>query len=423
MLSAEPAPVAVEAPRGEATGREFVALVTALMAVTAMGIDVMLPAFPDIRREFGMAPDSTQVTWIITAYFLGMAVGPWVFGPASDRYGRRPLLVVGLVAYAAAGIAAAAAPSWGVVVAARFACGVAAGGPRTLAIAMVRDRFEGDAMARLMSMIMAIFLLVPILAPGVGAGLLAVFPWRSVFVFPAVFAGVLIVWSRRLPETLPVERRRPFTWGSVARAGREVVTHRTTMAMTVAMTFLFSLMTAYLASSEIILEDVYGYGPWFPLFFGVVAGVLAVSSLNNARLVQRLGVVRLVRRLSLIGTVAAALLVAIAVATDGRPNFWLFAVVVSLVLPMAQGTVPNANTIAMTPLPHVAGTASAVISTVTIAGGAVLGSVASGAFDGTVRPYALFTLAYLGIATALVWWGTRARTALVAADPGVVSPG
>jgi DHA1 family bicyclomycin/chloramphenicol resistance-like MFS transporter len=415
VLSAEPAPVAVEASTGEASGREFVALVTFLMAMTAVGIDVMLPAFPEIRQEFGMAADSTAVTWLLTAYFLGMAVGPWVFGPASDRYGRRPLLVVRLGAYAAAAAAAAFAPTWGLVVASRFVWGLAAGGPRTLAVAMVRDRYEGDAMARLMSMIMAIFLLVPIVAPGVGAGLIAVLPWRSVFVAPAVVAIGLIVWSRRLPETLPVERRRPFTWGSVGRAGREVVTHRTTMAMTLAMTFLFALMTTYLSASEIILEDVYGYGAWFPLFFGVVAGFLAISSLNNARLVQRLGVVTLVRRLSLIGMVAAGVLVVIALATGGRPNFWLFAVVIAVMLPMAQGLSPNANTIAMSPLPHVAGTASAVIATVTIAGGALFGSLANDAFDGTVRPYATFTFAYLTIATALVWWGTRERPAVTAA--------
>ncbi len=391
---------------GTATGKEFIALVTALMAMTAVGIDIMLPAFPEIRSEFGMSADSTQVTWMITAYFLGMAVGPWVFGPASDRFGRRPMLVAGLALYAVAATAAAVAPSWGFIVGARFVWGIAAAGPRTLSVAMVRDRFAGDQMARLMSMIMAIFLLVPIVAPSLGAGLLAVLPWRSVFVFPGVIALVLIVWTRRLPETLPVDARRPFTWSSVGQATREVVTHRTTMALTLAMTFLFSLMASYLAASEIILEDVYGYGAWFPLYFGVMAGFLAISSLNNARLVQGVGVVRLVRRLSMAGVVAGGLLVIVAVVGDGRPNFWVFSIVLAVVLPMAQGLSPNCNTIAMTPLPHVAGTASAVIATVTIAGGAIFGNLASGAFDGTVRPFALYAFAYMSIAAALVWWGT-----------------
>ena len=127
--------------KGEASGGEFIALVTLLMAMTAMGIDIMLPAFPEIREEFGMAADSTQVTWILTAFFLGMAVGPWVFGPASDRFGRKPMMIAGLVMYMAAAAAATFAPTWELLVVSRFVWGVAAGGPRTLSVAMVRDRF------------------------------------------------------------------------------------------------------------------------------------------------------------------------------------------------------------------------------------------------------------------------------------------
>ena len=209
--------------KGVATGREFILLVTALMATTAVGIDLMLPAFPEIRQQFGMAPDSTQVTWIVTAYFLGLAAGPWLYGPASDRFGRRIPLFAGLALYAVSAATAALAPSWQLIVIARFVWGVGAAGPRSLSVAMIRDRYDGDAMARLMSMIMAVFLLVPIVAPGVGAGLIAVLPWRAVFWFPAVVAGLLALWARRLPETLPVDRRRPFTWRAVGQAGLEAL--------------------------------------------------------------------------------------------------------------------------------------------------------------------------------------------------------
>ena len=166
-----------------ATGREFILLVTALMATTALGIDLMLPAFPDIREQFGMAADSAQVSWIVTAYFLGMAAGPWLYGPASDRFGRRIPLYAGLTLYALSAVTAALAPTWQLIVIARFMWGLGAAGPRSLSVAMIRDRYEGNAMARLMSMIMAVFLMVPIIAPGVGAGLIAVLPWRAVFCF------------------------------------------------------------------------------------------------------------------------------------------------------------------------------------------------------------------------------------------------
>lgn len=395
-----------EKASGEATGREFILLVTALMATTALGIDLMLPAFPEMRQEFAMAADSTQVTWIVTAYFLGMAAGPWLYGPASDRFGRRIPLLAGLALYGASAAAAALAPSWQLIVIARFIWGVGASGPRSLSVAMIRDRYEGEAMARLMSMVMAIFLLVPIAAPGAGAGLIALLPWRAVFWFPALVAVVLMFWSRRLPETLPLQRRRPFTWRAVSAAGREVVTHRQTMALTLAITCLFGVMSVFIGGSEVIVEDVYGYGAWFPLFFAVIAVFLAINSLNNARLVGRLGVVRLVRRQARIGVVVAVVFAGVSLLQGGRPSFWVFTVGLCVLLPIVQGLSPNSNTLAMGPLPHVAGTASSIIATITSAGGAVLGAIAADAFDGTVRPFALFILVYVGLAAAFVLWGT-----------------
>lgn len=393
-------------PGGKAKGREFIALITALMAMTALGIDLMLPAFPDIRAEYGMAADSTQVAWVITAYFFGMAIGPWCYGPLSDRIGRRKPLYGGLVLYAVGASVSALAPTWPLLVVARFVWGVGASGPRSLAVTMVRDRNEGDTMARLMSMIMAVFMLVPILAPALGAGLIHVLPWRSVFWAPAVVAVVMMLWARRLPETLHPDNRRPFTFRAVATAGREVVTHRQAMAMTIAMTFLYSSMTAYLASSEVIVGEVYGYADWFPVFFAAVAVLFAANSLFNARLVQRVGLVRLLRTMSLIGIAMCTLFFLVSLTSNGTPSFWLFAVALALAMPLAQGLAPNCNTAAMGPLPHVAGTASAIIATVTTAGGAILGGVASNAFDGTVRPFAGYLLAFITAATACIWWGT-----------------
>ena len=397
--------------RGVASGREFIFLVTALMATGAIAIDLMLPTFPEMRTEFGMASDSAELGWIITSFFLGLAVGPWLYGPVSDRVGRRAPLFIGLGLYTVSAIAASLAPSFGWIVAVRFVWGLGAAAPRSLSLAMIRDRYEGAAMARLMSMIMAVFLLVPIVAPGLGALLNLVAPWRIVFWTPAVAAIALMFWSRRLPETLPPERRRPFTLTSVMAAGRIVLTNRQTMSFTIAITFLFGVMMSYLASSELIVEDVYGYGKWFPVFFGCIAVLLAVSSLNNARLVGVLGVKRLVRQMAAIGVVVALILTVISIVTDGVPNFWLFSVVVALLIPMAQGLVPNCNTAAMMPVPHVAGTASAIIGTVSTAGGALLGGFVNGAFDGTVQPFAFGVTAYVVVAAVFVFIGSSGAEA------------
>lgn len=391
--------------RPTASGREFIALLTALMATSALAIDLMLPAFPDMREEFGMAADSAQVGWVITAFFLGLAVGPWLYGPISDLLGRRTPLFIGLGLYVVGAIAAVVAPSFGWIVAARFVWGLGAAAPRSLSLAMLRDRYEGDAMARLMSMIMAVFLLVPILAPGLGAGLNAIAPWRIVFLTPGIIAVGLLFWARRLPETLPPDRRRPFTWAAVGEASRVVVTNRQTVCFTLAIMFLFGVMTSFLAGSELILEDVYDYGSWFPLFFGGVALLLAFSSLNNARLVGRLGLTKLVRRMSAVGVGCALFLLAVSFTGSGRPNFWLFTVAFALVIAVAQGLLPNCNSAAMAPLPHVAGTASTIIATVTIAGGALLGGIVSSAFDGTVRPFSVGVAVYVSIAAALILVG------------------
>jgi MFS transporter, DHA1 family, multidrug resistance protein len=393
--------------RGVAGNKEFIAMVTAFMALGALAIDIMIPAFPDMRREFGMAADSTDVGWIITAFFLGVAVGPWLYGPASDRYGRKKPLAVGTVLYIASAVFACLAPSWGWVKFSRFVWGLGAGAPRAIATAMIRDRYEGDAMARLMSTLMAVFLLVPIIAPSFGAGLIAIFPWRAVFICPAILTTLLLVWSRRLPETLAPERRRPFTWSSVGRAVREVVTHRQTITFTLAVMFLFSVMTAYLAGSEVIVEDVYGLGPWFPLIFGCIAFVFSMNSLNNARLVRRHGTIPLIRRLVVVATSSAGFFLVVAYFSDGKPPFWLYMVAVVLVVPIAQGLNPLCNTAAMMPVAHIAGTASSVMATVTTAGGALLGGLASDRFDGTVRPLATWLFGFITIAALLVLFGTK----------------
>lgn len=393
--------------RKTAGNKEFIAMVTAFMAMGALAIDIMIPAFPEMRREFGMSPDSTDVGWIVTAFFLGVAIGPWLYGPASDRFGRKKPLMIGTILYIACALLACLAPTWGWVKVSRFVWGLAAGAPRAIATAMIRDRYEGDTMARLMSTIMAVFLLVPILAPGVGAALIAVFPWRSVFVCPAVLATLLLIWSRRLPETLAIDRRRPFTWRSVGQAAREVVTHRQTVTFTLAVMFLFSVLTAYLAGSEVIVEDVYGYGPWFPVIFGCVAFIFSMNALNNARLVRTYGNIPLIRRLMVLAVACAAFFLAVAWLSDGSPAFWLYMAAILLVVPVAQGLGPLCNTAAMSPVAHIAGTASSVMATVTTAGGALLGGFASDRFDGTIRPLATWFFVCIVIATGLVIIGTR----------------
>lgn len=408
--AAAPPTSAAPKQRGVAQGREFIALVVALMITTSFAIDLMLPAFPDMRRQFGMAADSTTVTWTVTAYFYGLAIGPWLYGPISDRHGRRRPLYVGLGVCMLAATLAALAPTWWLVVMARFLWGLGAGAPRTLSVALVRDRYDGDAMARLMSLIMAVFMLAPIAAPMLGSALIAVFPWQSVFWFPVLMAAVTMVWMRRLPETLLPEHRRPFNARSVAAAVGEVLRCRQTMFLTVTMTMVTGIITGFIAASQVMIEDTFGHGAWFSPCFAAIAVVLGLNGLLTARRVTSGGAEHVLRRNVLGAVVVTGTLAVIAVAADGIPNFWLFVAVWSAALALSQSVNPTSNALAMAPLPHIAGTTSSVIATITAAGGAFLGGLAADSYDGTVQPYVLHFLAYTVVAAAGVFLALRRRT-------------
>ena len=395
--------------------REFVAIIASCMAMAALSIDLLLPAFPDIRTEFGLGPDSTEPAQLITFFFLGLAVGQLVYGPLSDRYGRKPLLYSGLVIYVAGALGAVLVPSFTALIACRFVWGLGAAAPRSLAVAMVRDSYAGDRMARTMSHVMATFVMVPVFAPALGAAAIAVAPWRVVFWIPMLAAVAVALWSLRLPETLPRERRRSVSPGALLDAFKVVVTTRETLAFGLAVTALFGIMTAFVGGAEIIFKDVYGEESLFPVLFGLIACMLGVGNVVSGRLVMRLGLSRLVRFGACYVVVAAVGFTVMVLATDGRPPLWAFVVGLALFLPGAMSLVPSCNTAAMAPVPHVAGMAAAILGTLSTGGGALLGALVDSAFDGTVTPFAVRTLIYaIAAALAIV---VLARRAAPNADP------
>ena len=384
-------------------GREFVAMVAACMAMAALSIDVMLPAFSEMREEFGLASDSTAVSWVITAFFLGLAVGQLVYGPLSDRFGRKRLLYAGMVVYTASAVASAFMPTLAGLIVCRVAWGAGAAAPRSLALAMVRDAHGGERMARTMSMVMATFVLVPVFAPGLGSLAMEVAPWRIVFWIPVVAVLALMVWFVRLPETLPVERRRSVSPAALREAFQAVIRTRQTVAFGLVVTCLFGVMTSFIGSFEIIVDDVYDQADSFAILFGLLACTLGVGSVLSARLVMRIGLHRLVRAVICYVVGVAATLTVVATLADGEPPLWLFLVLLAGLLPGISMLMPNANTAAMTPLPHVAGMAAAVLGTVSTAGGALLGSVIDSAFDGSVRPFAYGAVVLTGLAAAAIF--------------------
>jgi MFS transporter, DHA1 family, multidrug resistance protein len=382
---------------------EFVAMMAGLMAMTALSIDVMLPALPQIRADFQIA-DANAQQLVVTSYVLGFALGQLFHGPQSDWLGRRPVLLAGLGVYALASFGCLVAPSFGVLLAARFLQGAANAAPRVIAIAVVRDVYGGRRMAEVMSFVMMVFIIVPVLAPSIGGAFLLAGSWHLIFAFLFVVSLALLAWmALRLPETQPPERRRPLSVAWLTGAFGETVRTRQTLGYTLATGTVFGALMGYINSAQQVFVEVYDLGALFPLAFGCVAAALALAAFLNSRFVGRLGM-RRVSHAALIGFAVTALLhLGLDLAYDGPP-LAAFVLLLALDLFFFGLLMPNFNAIAMEPMGHIAGTASSFVGAVTTGLAAGLGWVVGQHYDGTATPllagFAVFGV--LGLLIVLV---------------------
>lgn len=386
---------------------EFRAMCAAMMATGAMPIDIMLPAFGDIRADLGLAPDSNAVARLVTAFILGMALAQLPAGALADRFGRRVVLRVSLCVFIAGAALSALAPTLGLMLVGRFVWGLGSAGCRVVAVAAIRDTTEGERMAREMSFVMAVFILVPCFAPSVGALILLGDQWRAVFWFVVLAGGALFAWTtRRLPETLDPANRQTLHLRDLAATAKLVTTTVPTVANALAVTVLFGVFGSYLASSEIIIDEVFGAGDAFPFIFGGYAALMGLASITNGRMVPRHGI-QTVMRWAFAGYLVTSVgLVALAVASD-RPNALVFAALTAVTLAAHSALSPNLNSLAMEPMGAVAGAAAAIIGATSMATGAIIGAAIDTAYDGTTVP---ITVAF-AVAAALAWvcalWGHR----------------
>jgi DHA1 family bicyclomycin/chloramphenicol resistance-like MFS transporter len=363
---------------------EFIALAAALMALNALAIDIMLPGLQQIGASLGVENENHR-QYVITAYISGFGLAQLGYGPISDRFGRRAPLLIGLGIYVIAAFSASFAPTFATLLALRFVQGIGAAATRVIAVSVIRDVFGGRAMAEIMSLVFMVFMVIPVVAPGIGQLVMLFAEWHVIFIFMAAIALAVTIWTAiRLPETLHPEYRRAFTLRSIVGGFGIVLTNRTSLCYTLATTIVFGALFGFINSAQQIYVGIYGLGVWFPVLFAAVASMMAVSSFINSRLVGRFGM----RRLShgaLVGF-AAVNCIMFALSLLGPVPLPIFVGLFTLAMLQFGWIGSNFNSIAMEPLGHVAGTASSVIGFTQTVGGGAIGAGIGQAFDGTIKP-------------------------------------
>lgn len=367
---------------------EFTAMLAMLFATVAFSIDAMLPALPAIAAD--LTPDApNRAQLILSAFVMGMGTGTLFVGPMSDAWGRKPLIAGGLVLYIFGALLAHFAPTLELLLVARAIQGLGAAGPRVAGVALSRDLFEGREMARVMSFVMMTFMIVPALAPMVGAGIIALAGWRATFLAFVAFALVAVAWvSVRQNETLAQIDRRPMTGASIWAGLREVLANPEVRLYTLVMTLGFGQMMGLLSSIQQIFDVTFGRGSEFPFWFALIAVFSATASFVNGRLVGRTGM----RGLAKIAYAAQAAFsgAILALFASGLLSGWMafaaFFVWATSVFFIAGFTFGNLNALAMQKMGHLAGMATSVISAVSTVLAVAIGSTIGLAFDGTPIP-------------------------------------
>ncbi|MDI1297104.1 MAG: multidrug effflux MFS transporter [bacterium] len=385
--------------------REFVLLCAALMAMNALSIDPMLPALPAIGRDLNI-PQPNDRQLIISVYFLGLGVGSLLFGVLSDRYGRKKVLASAMVLFILSSIACAGAHSFGMMLAARACAGFFAGASRVITVGIVRDRFRGDAMARVMSLIFAIFMLIPVMAPSFGQAILWFAPWRWIFWALSILSIAILLWMMiRLPETLAPENRMRIDARTLLRTVGTIMKTRSSIGYMLASGVVMSGLIGFILSVQQIFFDIFHAEHIFPIAFGIIAGSMGIGSLVNSKMVSRFGA----RRMSQCALILFILIAAVhlTVILTGHETLVTFMILQALTMLTVAFTASNFSAISMEPFARGAGVASSFQAFLTTAVSSTLGSIVGHAFNGTTLPLTLGLLVFGSGSFLIVVWAER----------------
>lgn len=380
---------------------EFTILISCLTAILALGIDAVLPAIPQMLDSFALQ-DVNQIQWVVTVYMLGMGFGQLLFGPASDSYGRKNTIYIGMIFFISGSLICALTNDFNMMLIGRAIQGVGVAAPRVVTVSIVRDIYEGREMARVMSIIGAVFIMSPAVAPSLGAIILMFAHWHAIFVFILVCGAGATVWMAiRQPETLPPERRLAFRPGVIWAGVYETLSYRVCVGSIVTSSFVAGALFGYLGASQQIFEVTFDQRQNFPLYFGGLALCIGIASIVNSMLVMRFGM-RLLSSLAALFATAISGIYLIFLFISSDANTLVFFMIWAGPLFFCLGIMfGNLFSIGMQPIGHIAGVGSAVIGSISTVAGAILGAPIGQAFDGTVTPIVAGFLVFM----ALTWLG------------------
>jgi len=386
---------------------EFVIMLAMMISILALSIDAILPALELIATDLGLE-NRNDAQLVLSAMFLGFAIGQMGAGPLSDSFGRKPIIYIGYVIFILGCLISMVANDFYLLLFGRLLQGLGAAAPRIVSIALVRDGYEGREMARIMSIVMAIFILVPAIAPAIGQGVLLVFSWRSIFTLLLVMAIIAFVWfALRQPETLSEQNRRKFSLKNIMTGIIETLSFRIVTGYTIASGIIFGAFLGYLNSAQQIFQITYNTGDWFAVYFGAAALAIGLASIFNSKVVIKLGMRYMTWHALIWLTVISSIFLIYVLMNNGVPSLWSFMLWLLLAFFCCGILFGNFNALAMEPIGHMAGLGAAVVGSVSTFISIPMGWAIGAGFSNTITPLiaGFSILGFLSILT--VWWTER----------------
>jgi DHA1 family bicyclomycin/chloramphenicol resistance-like MFS transporter len=375
-----------------------------MTSLAALAIDAMLPSLPQIGSDLNVHTVNDRQL-VVSVLFLGMAVGQLFFGPLSDKTGRKPAIYAGYAIFIAGSLLSAIAVNYSMMLLGRLLQGVGISSPRAVTLALVRDRYSGRAMARVMSFVMTVFILVPMIAPTLGQALLFFWGWRAIFISFMILALVTIIWfALRMPETLAPENRSSFSLEEIISTGRAVFKVRAAIGYTITAGLILGVFLGYLNSTQQIFQEQYALGARFPQYFAVISLSLGLASLTNTRAVMRFGMRFLVSRSLFFVCGLSILALGIALLTAGHPPLWIFVPYLMMTFFGIGILFGNLNALAMEPLGNLAGIGAAVVGSLSTLISMILGTMIGRGYNGTIFPLVASIAVLAGVSILVVRW-------------------